>query len=341
MPRQARIDAPGVIHHVIQRGIGRGRIFDGKDDYEAFLGRLGTILGEAKTRCYAWTLMPNHFHLLLRTGRDPMGRVMQRLLTWYAGRYNRRNERSGHLFQNRFRSIICQKEPYFLELVRYIHLNPVRAGMARTLKDLLGYEWSGHGVLMGRRRCEWQDSDAVLSQFGRTARQSRERYVEFVRDGFSQGQRKEFEGGGVLKSMGGVVEYLKAEKARGGSLAGEERILGDREFVEEILAEAERRETRCSRLRRRGWDIEIAVRMAAGDAGLEPSLVRGKGRTREQCRARSLACFWAVDELGYSGAEVARHLGISNPAVTMNVRRGREIVRREGLSLEQARHVNK
>ena len=132
MPRTARIDAPGALHHIIARGIGRRRIFDDDADRDGFLERLGSVLIESGAICYAWALIPNHFHLLLRTGQAPVSSVMRRLLTGYAMGYNRRHRRVGHLFQNRYKSILCQEEPYFLELVRYIHLNPLRA-ILRTI----------------------------------------------------------------------------------------------------------------------------------------------------------------------------------------------------------------
>jgi REP element-mobilizing transposase RayT len=124
MPRRARIDAPGALHHVICRGIERRKIFREDSDRNDFLKRLSTILGETQTPCYARALMPNHFHLLLRTGNTPSARVMRRLLSGYVGRFNRLHRRAGHLFQNRYKSILCQEEPYLLELVCYIHLNP-------------------------------------------------------------------------------------------------------------------------------------------------------------------------------------------------------------------------
>ncbi len=97
MPRQSRKDTSGALHHIIVRGIERGRIFD-DEDRENFLDRLGLVLGETKTACYAWALIPNHFHLLLRTGDVPIATVMRRLLTGHALGYNRRHRRHGHLF---------------------------------------------------------------------------------------------------------------------------------------------------------------------------------------------------------------------------------------------------
>ncbi len=139
MPRKSRIDAAGALHHVMVRGIERGTVFRSDTDRNHFLERLGEILGETKTICYAWSLIPNHFHLLLRTGPVPISTVMRRLLTGYALWYNRRHRRHGHLFQNRFKSILCQEDVYFLELVRYIHLNPIRAGLVDDLDELGGY----------------------------------------------------------------------------------------------------------------------------------------------------------------------------------------------------------
>ena len=126
MPRQARIDGPGALHHIICRGIERRNIFKDNTDRDRFLERLGSVLQKTSTPCYGWALIPNHFHLLLKTGKEPIAQVMRRLLTGYAVTFNRRHRRCGRLFQNRYKSILCQENTYLLELVRYIHLNPIR-----------------------------------------------------------------------------------------------------------------------------------------------------------------------------------------------------------------------
>src|SRR5690606_10860929 len=128
------------------RGIERRNIFRNDQDRDDFLQRIGPILEQTQTTCYAWALMSNHFHLLLRTGSYPVATVMRRLLTGYATSFNRRHRRQGHLFQNRYKSILCQEDAYFLELVRYIHLNPLRAGLVQDLDALNRYPFSGHGV---------------------------------------------------------------------------------------------------------------------------------------------------------------------------------------------------
>jgi len=136
MPRQPRLDAPGVLQHVMARGIERRKIFWDDKDRTSFLERLALILEETQTQCYAWALIPNHFHILLRTGPSasadasgcragptPLSKVMRRLMTGYAVTFNIRHRRSGHLFQNRYKSVVCEEDPYLLELIRYIHLN--------------------------------------------------------------------------------------------------------------------------------------------------------------------------------------------------------------------------
>jgi REP-associated tyrosine transposase len=106
MPRKARIDAPGALHHIIARGIALKKVCDDDSDRDFFLERLAMVVRESQTQCFAWALIPNHFHLLFETGATPIATVMKRLLTGYAMHYNRRHNRIGHLFQNRYKSIL-------------------------------------------------------------------------------------------------------------------------------------------------------------------------------------------------------------------------------------------
>jgi REP element-mobilizing transposase RayT len=146
MPRVARLDSPGVLQHVIVRGNEKRRIFLDDRDRRRFLDRLSQLLEDTEPLCYAWSLIPNHFHLLLLPTRCKLAVLMRRLLTGYAVTFNLIHHRTGHLFQNRSKSIICDKESYLLELVRYIHLNPMRARLVRTLEELDQYLWSGHAL---------------------------------------------------------------------------------------------------------------------------------------------------------------------------------------------------
>ncbi len=168
MPRQARLDAPGVLHHIMARGIERRRLFLTDRDRDDFLERLGALAKKGALVVYAWALVENHFHLLVRTGRRPLSASMRSLLTGYAVAFNKRNRRSGHVFQNRFKSVLCEEDPYFLELVRYIHLNPLRAKLVADMAGLDEHPYSGHAALMGVVNRPWQETREVLAQFGRT-----------------------------------------------------------------------------------------------------------------------------------------------------------------------------
>jgi REP element-mobilizing transposase RayT len=196
MPRSARLDAPGVLHHIIIRGIERRPIFKDNKDRDNLLNRLSILLPRTKTLCYAWALMPNHAHFLLRSGEAGISYLMRRLLTGYAVYFNRRHDRHGQLFQNRYKSIICQEDAYFRELVRYIHLNPVRAEVVKDLSNLSTYGYSGHSTLMGEEKRTWQDDKYVLSYFGKRTSTARKRYLNYIRGGLDQGRRPELTGGG-------------------------------------------------------------------------------------------------------------------------------------------------
>ena len=139
MPRRARLDAPGTLHHVIVRGIEKRRIVNDVADRKSFVKRLGALSADTKITIYAWALMTNHAHILLRSSEIGLSGFMRRLLTGYAVSYNRRHRRWGYLFQNRYKSIVCDEDAYFTELVRYIHLNPLRAKLVKSLAQLDRY----------------------------------------------------------------------------------------------------------------------------------------------------------------------------------------------------------
>jgi putative transposase len=149
MPRQPRLDAPDTLHHVMVRGIERTTLFRDDTDRADFVARVADLAEQAAWTVSAWALLPNHAHLLVRTGARPLPRNMRSLLTGYAGAFNRRHHRVGHLFQNRYTSIVVEEEQYLLELVRYLHLNPLRAKVVPGLRALDRYPWTGHSALLG------------------------------------------------------------------------------------------------------------------------------------------------------------------------------------------------
>ena len=327
MPRKSRIDAPGALHHIIVRGIERRLIFRDDDDRNQFLERLGKLLKETHTPCLAWALIPNHFHLLLKTGQVPIATLMRRLLTWYAVYFNHRHRRHGHLFQNRYKSILCEEEAYLLELVRYIHLNPLRAGILKGLELLEKYIFSGHSVLLGKVDRDWQDAKGVLGQYGDRLGVARRRYRDFVEEGASQGRRPDLVGGGLIRSHGGWAGVMAMRRGKGNE-RGDERILGGGDFVEEVLAAAEEGMERRYRLKAAGYDLDKVILRVCGLLGLKRGEMEREGKERERVAGRSLVCYWAVREAGLSMVEVSRRLRLSLSGVSQSVRRGEELVRR-------------
>jgi len=322
MPRKTRIDAPGALHHIILKGIERKPIFKDDRDYRNFLGRLGKVLTETSTPCYAWALMPNHIHLLLRTGLYAIATVMRRVLTGYAQQFNRRHKRHGHLFQNRYKSFLCEEDPYLLELVRYIHLNPLRGGILRDLGELTGWARCGHSVLMGRLKCEWQDTDYVLSLFGKTVGSARRSYAAFVAEGASQGRRPELVGGGLLRSIGGW-SVLSASRSQGLRLMSDERILGSSEFVESVLKRADEEYELKTRAQLEGPDVDTLIDRISDYFGIGREELRSSRKRREVCRARGLLCYLAVSRLMMSCADMARKLNVTPSSVSKSLIRGR------------------
>lgn len=257
---------------------------------------------------------------------------MRRLLTGYAVQFNRRHKRHGHLFQNRYKSILCQEEPYLLELVRYVHLNPVRAGIVDSLETLARYPYCGHGAILGKVQRDWQDTLYVLRLFAANPGEARRRYAQFVREGEKQGRRPELTGGGPRRSLKGWAETGKA--GRETRVMSDERILGRGDFVLEALRAAEEAMTRRSALKRKGYNLKKLARRVCELFSLKEAELLSFQRSRHISKSRSLLCHFAVDDLGETGASVARFLGVTQPAVSIAARRGREIAKEGRYRLE-------
>ncbi len=333
MPRGPRLDAPGVLHHVMARGIERRNLFRDDRDREDFVRRLAGLVQARACTIYAWVLLPNHVHLLLRTRETPLARTMRSLLAGYAGAFSRRHRRVGHLFQNRYKSIVVEAEPYLLELVRYIHLNPLRAGTVKDLRQLARYPWSGHIALAGRRVVPWQDTHAVLGCFGPTRRRARERYAAFVAEGAAHGRRPELQGGGLIRSPGGwaAVQALRRGRER---WAADERILGSSEFVEAIRRDATPPPGPKKRAAARAALPTVIERCAAA-WGVTPAELTAGSRRRAVAHARAVVSRLAVHELGLPIAEVAREVGISPTAVRLGIAQGDALLESRDLDVSK------
>ncbi len=315
MPRQARLDIPGLLQHVIVRGIERGKIFIDDTDRSRFVERLSALLVETVTDCFAWALIPNHFHLLLRSNRLELKQFMRRLLTGYAVNFNIRHKRAGHVFQNRYKSIVCEEEIYLLELVRYIHLNPLRAKLVPDIAALNVYPWCGHSVVIGNHKRPGQVVEEILLRFGDTLEESRQGYFKFIQDGVHQGKRNDLVGGGKKRS-----NKILTEPLNNGEIS-DERVLGTGDFVERLRSEVGLQQKMAMRLQL----PELAARVEKY-FGCERNGIKRRSRDKALATARDVYCYLAVRVLRYTGTDVGRTLNIQRSAVSHAVRRGEKLV---------------
>lgn len=260
MARAPRIEYPGALYHVITRGNQQQRIFVDDNDQKRYLALLIALKKAYAFRPYAYVLMRNHVHLLLETGKIPLSRIMQRLTGAYTQYFNRRHGLTGHLFQGRYKAILCHKDSYLLELTRYLHLNPVRA---KAVQDPAQYPWSSYRTYLGKEeKAEEMEVREVLSHFGKDAGEARRQYRKFVLDGIGAGHQ---------------AEYYEA---------AEGRILGDAEFVEAVKAKS--REKERAKLKVRPQEFLARVCKALGK---KPEEVVGASKERERVRLRQLLCY--------------------------------------------------
>jgi len=271
MPRRPRLHAPGLLYHLMVRGNNGQAIFLNAADYEACLRALQTTRERYPFALYAYVLMPNHLHLLLEVGRASTGRVMQAFLTGYARRFNRVHRRRGHVFQGRYKAIICERDKYLLALVRYIHLNPVRAGLVKRPGD---WQWSGHGEYLGRVQRRLIEPGPVRGQLPTPAR-----YEAFVREGMKEGYR---------------AEWHPSESAP---------FLGTEQFVKRV---AKRRE---SSFVPHPPSLERLWEEVAEHVGLSREALRSGGRSMRLVEARDGFIRRAVFEAGYQAMTVASFIG--------------------------------
>jgi REP element-mobilizing transposase RayT len=320
MPRQARLDIPGALHHIMVRGINKSTIFEDDEEREQFLNRLGENITDALASVYAFALMTNHAHVLFKSGKPGISAVMRKQLTWYAQYYNRRHLRSGHLFENRYKSILCDEDNYLLALIRYIHLNPVRAGIVGTMEELDRYPWSGHSVLMGEREYGWMDVKYVLLQFKDTIKKGRDAYRRFVEEGIGMGRQPQLTGGGLIRSKGGWSQVVSARRS-GEREEYDERILGSGDFVHGALKEAEEKIRLQLKHRRTGRSLVQIIDQECDRWQISPKELEGGSRRREVSAMRIKIAKRGLDELGLSLAEIARHVGVSTSGLARAMKR--------------------
>jgi hypothetical protein len=236
------------------------------------------------------------------------------LLTGYAVTFNRRHARSGHLFQNRYKSIVCEEDPYLLELLRYIHLNPLRAGLVKDLDELDHYPWCGHAVVLGQKTLAGQEIGEVLALFAKKTKTARHSYRQFLFDGIALGKRPDLVGGGLRRSQ-------KLESDTSVLVDYDERVLGGGDFVAALRGEPRL----CEKLFRK-MDFDSLQAGVCDVFKLPAEALRRRGRRNQFSEARELFCYLAIRELEYSGAIVGARLGMGVPSVSRAARRGEELL---------------
>lgn len=276
MARKPRIHSPGLLYHVICRGNQKQQVFFDEQDHRAYLRRLAETHTDLPFRLYAYALMKNHVHMLIEVGDTPLSRIMQVQQQRSSQHFNSKYKKSGHLFEGRYKAIVCQRDEYLLALIRYIHLNPVRAGI---VDNPAAYPWTSHNSYLAKKCDVWLDRDAILMQFSKNREAAQQEYEKFVLAGIGEGHRED-------------LYTLK-----------EGQVLGDDDFVKTLplgaLDEVKTQSDDPPPL----LDIEKAV---CGEFGIEAKELHLKN-TRISCRARGIFCVLARDKR-YSVNELASYL---------------------------------
>jgi putative transposase len=293
MGRRRRLFAPGILYHVIVRGNYRQKTFLNPRDYEAYLERLGRYRKRFGVTVYAYCLMSNHAHLLVETGSQPLSRFMQGLQQSYTQYFNRKHHKVGHLFQGRYKAIVCEKDEYLLTLVRYIHLNPVRAKLVHRLDD---YRYCGHREYCAARASDVLEPSRVLDMVG-----GRAAYRRFVQEGLRDGYREEYYD---------VID---------------QRFLGEERFVEKLKVQAdEAPETPLPKK-----PVMAAFRCAARAVGVQPEVLSGPDRGWDVSRGRALVGYVLIRRLGYKLKDVAKYMGRDVATVSSLVSRYSERIAKD------------
>jgi putative transposase len=301
MPRKPRIEIGGGLYHLISRGNNRRKIFRSHDDYLRFTSILERQKAKLPFYLYAYCLMPNHVHLLIEMQDDPISRIMQRVLTSYSQYHNRKYKKIGHLFQGRYKSILRQTDRYLGELVRYIHLNPVRAKMVKRPED---YEYSGHRAYLGFDKTAVVDAQPVLRHFGASRRRAVESYIQFVEANLGEQSQ---------------VDYYRA---------AEGRMLGGENFLSEIRHRVGDHQTVGREPERTSIDDLLSA--AERSSGLSRHELCGKSKNRKTVAVKE-AVIVLGRERGITNRELAEALGIGPSAVTRRAEAARS---RNAASLE-------
>ena len=275
MACKPRVHFPGALYHVISRGNQRQDIFLDDKDLKTFLSYLSEYKARYPLHLYAYSLMKNHVHLLLEVEGTPLSKIMQSLLFRYTRYFNKRYGKVGHLFQGRYKAILCDKDAYLLELVRYIHLNPIRA---KVVTDPERYLWTSHLSYLGKVKDGLIEEDFVLGQFGERKSLARRRYRRFLLEELHSGHQE---------------KYYEVK---------DQRFLGEDSFIDRIEVEKGDRENVVYDI-----PIEVIAQKVSRTTGIARSRLYSLTRSREGAHGRSMVAYLARVISGHMVTDVARH----------------------------------
>lgn len=296
MARKSRIEYNGAFYHVITRGNQRQKIFKDKQDYTKYLKILSDYKGRYKYLMYAYVLMNNHVHLLIQTQETPLSKILQGINQRYTIYFNKKYKTIGHLFQGRYKAILCNKDEYLLILLKYIHLNPVRAGI---VKDADKYEWSSHHYYI-----EKHDREDIIID------------IEQVLGIFSKGKAK-------ARRLYRVYMSEKEEVGREDIYSTiDQRILGDERFAEKVSEEYKAEVISTKRLKE--YTLGDIVSGIENAYGITLKELRSKGKYRDIMLCRKLFSLVAR-EYGYKGKDIAGHIRKDPAVVTRYLKEKREL----------------
>ncbi len=259
MARKPRVHLPGGYYHVMMRGNCGNDIFFSTADRSRFLLLLQAGIARYNHRVHSFCLMDNHVHLLIQVGSLPLSKIIQNLGFRYTRYVNQQKNAVGHLFQGRFKAILVDADSYLLELTRYIHLNPVRAGLSKAVDD---YVWSSHHAYMGNATIPWLYQQEILTRFSNDESKARALFLDFTRQGIGEARREEFHNGSHLG-----------------------QVLGDDHFAERALSAS-------------GYagmikppSLQCIIEAVCNEYGIDKSVLYEPGRGRLHSEARAMAAF--------------------------------------------------
>jgi len=283
MPRMARIESPGSLYHIMAHSIEGKDLFIDDQDRNEFLSRFTKGLTGCAFQCYAWALMDNHYHFLIRSSELPLSKLMRPLNGGYARYYNKKYKRRGYLFQDRFKSVLCQDQEYAAELIRYIHLNPLRAGKVKSLDQLKTFAWCGHGFLLGVNNAygeQFQNRKESLRRFGDNETSALEAYMQYLAQGCP----------GEDNQKAGQLSITEATEIAG-SCKGWPAVIGNHEFVRNALNKYKTYMNRKHREADYPLVLETISNKVCTEYGITKDELLKRGKMNKRSDARAAFCY--------------------------------------------------